>query len=78
MARLRVVPAGSNMTELHTGDANILFSYQTPVAAHVYGRGWLMTRAFYSVTTSRHINRWIPDGVGVEKVDQREIEGLVS
>ena len=47
----------SNMTELAVDSASILFSYETPVA------GWDDDGAFetetkYSVTTSKHINKY--------------------
>jgi hypothetical protein len=49
---------GSNMTELSLADNQyVLFSYETPVA------GWdkdgpFRTSQFYSVTTSKHINKY--------------------
>lgn len=50
---------GSNVTTIEVGDATILFSYDTPVAAHIVGRGFLRTSEHYSATTSRHINKWL-------------------
>ena len=46
------------MTEVETKDARILFSYRTPVAAYIFGEGFVKTDQFWSVTTSRHINKW--------------------
>lgn len=71
---------GSNQTEL-TGENGvvILFSYSTPVAAFVPGRGGLATRQFFSRTTSKHItlamNRW---ACSKTLVEQGEIETLLS
>lgn len=56
---LKVHPLGSNMVELELGDTWILFSYSTPVAARIPGEGWFRTEQFHSVTTSRHINKWL-------------------
>lgn len=71
-------PVGSNQTEIEKADGTtILYSYKTPVAAFVPGRGALVTSKKWSVTTSRHINkaleRW---GATRHEVDQTEIEKL--
>ena len=55
---MQLTPIGSNMTEVETADARILFSYRTPVAAYVFGEGYVKTSTWYSTTTSRHINKW--------------------
>ena len=60
---MKLTPVGSNQTEVEysTGVA-VLYSYKTPVAAFVPGKGALCTETKYSTTTSRHINaavaRW--------------------
>ena len=64
------------MTEIETDDARILFSYRTPVAAFVFGEGFVRTDKYWSVTTSRHINKWI-DGVPTEEVSQTYLDNLV-
>ena len=56
---MQLTPIASNMTEVETSEARILFSYRTPVAAYVYGTGYVRTEKYWSVTTSRHINKWI-------------------
>ena len=38
---MQLTPIASNMTEIETDDARILFSYRTPVAAYVYGEGYV-------------------------------------
>lgn len=74
---LKLKPIGSNQTELHISDEiMVLFSYQTPVAAWVSGRGWIRTDTKYSKTTSKHINKWL-GGVGTV-VPQAEIDNLVK
>ena len=56
---MQLTPIASNMTEVETEDARILFSYKTPVAAYVFGKGYVKSDKFWSVTTSRHINKWM-------------------
>ena len=55
---MQLTPIASNMTEIETSEARILFSYRTPVAAYIFGEGYVKTDQFWSVTTSRHINKW--------------------
>lgn len=74
---------GSNMTELMLADGTeILISYTTPVAARIPGRGWVRTAHKWSVTTSKHINKWLVAKIGrtdcVPAVDQWEIDKLIA
>lgn len=76
---MKLSPIGSNQTQLSLENgAEILFSYSTPVAAFVPGRGWLRTDTFHSRTTSKHITRWIPEDVKVTKVPQAELDKLAG
>ncbi len=77
---MKLNPVGSNQTEIESADGKtVLYSYQTPVAVFLPGRGGLVTTKKWSVTTSRHINkaleRW---GCSRVEVDQKEIEALAS
>ena len=69
-----------NQTEatLNNGDI-VFFSYETPVAAFVSGRGILRTEEKFSRTTTKHINAFIertnPKST-VTIVPQAEIENL--
>jgi hypothetical protein len=74
----RVAAIGSNMTEAIHGRATILYSYETPVAAHVEGIGYFKTDKKWSVTTSRHINKWLEShgASGAVLVPQEEIERI--
>ena len=74
---MQLTPIATNMTEIETSEARILFSYRTPVAAYVFGRGYVRTETKWSVTTSRHINKWL-DGVTAEKVAQTYLDKLVQ
>jgi len=73
---MQLTPIASNMTEIETDDARILFSYRTPVAAYVFGVGYVKTDKWWSVTTSRHINKWI-DNCTVKEVSQTFLDKLV-
>ncbi len=69
---MKLNPIGSNQTEIEREDgAIILYSYQTPVAAFVPGKGALCTSQKYSRTTSKHIGlavaRWGSSRTDVEQ-----------
>jgi hypothetical protein len=77
-ASMQLTPIASNMTEVETSEARILFSYRTPVAAYVYGTGYVRTEKYWSVTTSRHINKWIGGkDVPAKEVAQTYLDNLV-
>lgn len=66
---------GSNQTEVIFNDNTVVFfSYKTPVAAWVNGK-FYRTSKKWSVTTSRHINKWLDDAEAVEK-DQEFFDNL--
>ena len=78
-AKMQLTPIASNMTEVETSEARILFSYRTPVAAYVYGTGYVRTEKYWSVTTSRHINKWIGGkDVPAKEVAQTYLDNLVQ
>jgi hypothetical protein len=65
------------MTEVKTDAANILFSYETPVACFDnVSCSYFRTAKKHSTTTSRHINKWL-DGVRAEEMPQEYFNGLV-
>ena len=74
---MQLTPIASNMTEVETSEARILFSYRTPVAAYVFGDGFVRTEKWWSVTTSRHINKWL-DGGTAKEVAQTYLDKLVQ
>jgi hypothetical protein len=72
---------GSNQTEVTLADGTcILFSYVTPVAALVPGKGWIRTAHKWSATTTKHINAWIRKncGAAVQTVPQWDLDQLVA
>jgi len=73
---MQLTPIATNMTEVETSEARILFSYRTPVAAYVFGKGYVRTEKWFSKTTSRHINKWI-GSVTTEEVSQTYLDKLV-
>jgi hypothetical protein len=74
---MQLRPIGSNMNEIVVKGKSILFSYSTPVA------GWDENGAFrtdekFSVTTSKHINKYLGGKDVGRVVEQSWIEGLVA
>jgi len=75
---MKIRNIGSNMTELSTEKATILFSYSTPVAACLNdGSGFFRTAKKWSVTTSRHINKWL-DGRNATEKPQEFFDALAA
>lgn len=68
---------GSNQTELHSDkDTIVFFSYNTPVAAYIPSTGYVRTEEKHSVTTTRHVNKWLMNK-SYELVAQSAIEALL-
>ena len=68
MQSFKLKQLASNMTLIETPRHNVLFSYATPVACydkHTYD--YYRTNKKWSVTTSRHINKWLDGVQAVEK-----------
>jgi len=68
---------GSNMTELDLGFAQVFFSYETPVAARLTDGSLVRTAERYSVTTTKHINKWL-NGCEALTVPQDRINCLLK
>lgn len=64
-------------TILTIGETEVLFSYETPVAAFVPDKGYIRTSTFYSMTTSKHISQYL-GGSFAERVSQDEINQVVG
>ena len=80
---MKVQPIGSNQTQVSLADGTeVLFSYSTPVAALVPGKGWMRTEQTYSVTTTKHVNRWLSSNAStyatVALVPQWDLDQLVA
>ena len=78
---MKVQSIGSNQTEVELADGTcVLFSYSTPVAALVPGKGWIRTAFKHSATTTKHVNAWLRKNCGgtVSEVDQWDLDQLVA
>jgi hypothetical protein len=74
---MKVRNIGSNMTEIETAKGTILVSYSTPVAACLSdGTGYIRTACRWSVTTSKHINKWLA-GAAAKEVEQAVLDNLI-
>ena len=73
---MKISNVGSNMTQLTIDGAVVLFSYETPVAACIDGE-YVRTSKKWSVTTSRHINKWL-NGVVAREVSQDHLDGVIA
>jgi len=74
---LKINPVGKNQTELHTDSMIIFFSYQTPVACNILGQGAYKTSEKHSVTTTKHVNKWLAGAEAAEK-DQSFFDNLIA
>ena len=74
---MKLKQIGSNMTELDLGFAQVFFSYETPVAARLTDGSLVRTDQWYSVTTSKHINKWL-QGCDALTVPQERIDCLLT
>ena len=68
----------ANQTEIVLNNGTtIFFSYDTPVAAQLPYYEYVRTSTKWSVTTSRHINKWL-EGVIATEVSQDILDNLVA
>tara|TARA_B110000305_G_scaffold180279_1_gene199891 strand:+ start:451 stop:717 length:267 start_codon:yes stop_codon:yes gene_type:complete len=75
---MKLLQIGSNQTEITTARGNrVLYSYETPVAAWTE-QGAFRTSTKFSVTTSKHINKYLGGKDVGTAVDQTWLEGLVN
>ena len=74
---MKLNPVGSIMNEIEVDGKSILFSYKTPVAGWD-DEGAFRSEDFFSVTTSKHINKYLGGKDIGRKVPQSYIEGLVA
>ena len=74
---MQLRPIASNMTQLDLNNGyQVLFSYQTPVAC-LSDNGYYRTSKKWSVTTSRHINKWL-GGVLAKEQPQQYFDEIVG
>lgn len=75
---MNLVNLGSNMNELILGNKSILISYETPVALHIEGMGYIVTEKKWSRTTSRHINKFLNGDKPYKTETQEFFDNLLS
>jgi len=73
--KLKINTANSTTVSLKDG-TEVLFSYETPVAAFLPGQGYVQTEVGYSSTTTRHIRAFT--GGKCEKRPQEFFDTLLS
>ena len=75
---MRLQPIASNMTQVDFSNGyQVLFPYKTPVAC-LSDNGYYRTSKFWSVTTSRHINKWLGSVNNVTEIDQTVLDNLAA
>jgi hypothetical protein len=74
--RMKIKSLAANQTELQIGNSTVFFSYETPVAACVNGE-FYRTSEHYSVTTSKHINKWL-DGRNAKSMPPSFFQNLTT
>jgi hypothetical protein len=78
MNQLKLKPIASNMNLIDTPDYIVLFSYSTPVACYnKHTLDYSRTAKKWSMTTTRHINKWL-DGVKAIEQPQDYFDNLLS
>ena len=76
---MRLTPIAANQNEVEfTNGTQVFFSYKTPVAAYCPSKGYIRTAKFWSVTTSRHINKWLKGITEVTEVPQEMLTELAG
>lgn len=79
---MKLNPIAANVNEVEIGEITVLFSYKTPVAVQFSDGSIRKTAKPWSVTTSRHINKWLR-GFGLEPGDcpvipQSKLDSLIA
>jgi len=77
---MKLKQIASNQTELSLPcGAVVFFSYETPVAAMLPSGRYIRTEKKWSVTTSKHLNKWLAAVSDcVELVPQDDLYNLVG
>ena len=76
---MNLSPIDANQNEVTINDGTqIFFSYRTPVAAYLPSEGYVRTSKFWSVTTSRHINKWLGSVTNVTEIEQSVLDNLAA
>ena len=75
--RKKIRNPGRNQTEITFSDGTVvLLSYGVPVVANLATGGFVKTKTKHSVTTTKHINKWL-EGRKAKEVDQSFLDELI-
>ena len=74
--QLKRIAANQTEVSLNNG-TKVFFSYDTPVAAQLPDYEYVRTATKWSVSTSRHNNKWL-EGVNATEVSQDILDNLVA
>ena len=74
---LKQIGNNQSLVSFNNG-AQVLFSYETPVAGYLPDEGYFKTEQFFSKTTTKHVNSFLQDVNKVQLVKQSFIEGLTN
>ncbi len=73
---MKLIPRGSNQNSVVFDDGTeVFFSYNTPVAGYTNEDGFVRTNKQWSVTTSKHINKYL-FGANAKEVEQSYMDKL--
>ena len=76
---MKLTPIAANQNEVElTNGTQVFFSYKTPVAAYLPEKGYVRTDKFWSVTTSRHINKWLQGVTNVTEIEQSVLDNVAN
>jgi len=74
---MKIKTISKNLNVVSNNDVALCFSYETPVAGYNSQIGFFKTKKFWSVTTSKHINKFLNEynvpNNKVMELDQEEI-----
>ena len=74
---MRLTPIGENQSSVTIGNAFVLFSYSTPVAAIIDGKEY-KTEKKWGVTTSKHINGFLISSKDAELKPQQWFDNFTK
>ena len=78
---MKIKKLGANKTLLKFSDKEILFSYETPVAAYFNNGHCIRTRENHSKTTQKQITQyfeWVKDKSKIKNVSQSYLDNLLG
>lgn len=75
---MKIQRQGDNATVTTFSDGSeLFFSYVTPVAGFIPDMGYFRTTKKWSITTSKHINKYL-DGISAKKISQDELDAIAT